>query len=75
MAGMAGMLVGLINHAQTLRSESRGQLICDMIFGSHDLALTTAVRHGQSWSQFGGTGLLICQDLKLGAARPINCTS
>jgi hypothetical protein len=48
VAGMALMLVRLVGHGQTFRRESLGQLICDMIFGSHGSGLTIAMWQGQS---------------------------
>lgn len=38
MPGMALVLGRLINHGQTLRHESLGQLSCDKLLGSHGLA-------------------------------------
>jgi hypothetical protein len=48
VAGMALMLVRLVDYGQAFRKESRRQLICDMIFGSHGSGLAIAMRRGQS---------------------------
>jgi hypothetical protein len=49
VARMAFVLVGFIDHAQTLRRESSGQLFCDHIGCSHESGLSKSRTHGQPW--------------------------
>ena len=48
VAGMAFVLVGLVNHGQAFRRESLDQLSCDKLLGSHGIGLARAMRRGQS---------------------------
>jgi hypothetical protein len=58
MTGMALVLVGFVNHAQTFWRESLGQLSRDDIFRLHDPGRKRQLAH--------------CQDLKQAAAIPHN---
>src|SRR5690242_4770311 len=50
MSGMAFMLMGFVQHPETLGCESLGQLLCDQICGSHAAPLRRGLSAGQ-WSE------------------------
>jgi hypothetical protein len=43
VTGMAGMLMGFVDHSQTLWRESLGQLFCDDVRNGHDVRRAVAL--------------------------------